>query len=128
METSLPAQGFAATRSPRIAIKAKGKIVFMDSAEIIALEADGNCVSLRHKSGTHVIRESISRIAEKLNSFGFVRIHRSVLVNRVYIEELRRCATGMYLVRLSGGREYTIARTYKDNVRRLAESWLGAEI
>jgi two-component system LytT family response regulator len=128
MDILLPAQGFAATRSPRIAIKAKGKIVFVDSAEIIALEADGNCVSLRHTSGTYVIRESISSIAEKLDPFGFVRIHRCVLVNRVCIEELRRCVTGMYLVRVSGGREYTIARTYKDNVRRLAESWLGAEI
>jgi two-component system, LytTR family, response regulator len=127
MDTSLPAQGFAATRSPRIAIKAKGKIVFLDSAEVVALEADGNCVSLLHTSGTYAIRESISSIAEKLDPLGFVRIHRSILVNRVYIEELRRSATGMYLVRVRG-KEYTIARTYKDNVRRLAESWLGAEI
>jgi two-component system, LytTR family, response regulator len=128
MDTSLPAQTSPPRRSARIAIKAKGKIVFVDSAEIIALEADGNYVSLRHTSGTYVIRESISIIAEKLDPFGFVQIHRGVLVNRVYIEELRRCATRAYLVRVSGGKEYTITRTYKDNLRRLADSWLGTEV
>jgi DNA-binding LytR/AlgR family response regulator len=128
MDISLGPQAFAPRRSPRIAIKAKGKIVFIDATEIIALEAEGNCVSLRHKSGTCVIRESISSIAVKLNPFGFVRVHRCVLVNRAYIEELRRCATGVYLLRVSGGKEYTITRTYRENLRRLAESWLGTEI
>jgi DNA-binding LytR/AlgR family response regulator len=125
---SLRAQTLAARQSSRIAIKAKGKIVFTDSAKIIALEADGNRVSLRHTSGTYVIRESISSMALKLDRFGFVRIHRSILVNRVYIEEVRRGGNGAYLVRVSGGKEYTITRTYKENLRLFAESWLGAEI
>jgi two-component system LytT family response regulator len=128
MDTSLQSQAPVVRRSPRIAIKAKGKIVFMDPAEIIALEADGNFVSLCHTSGLYLIRESISNIAEKLNPFGFVRIHRCVLVNVAYIEELRRCVTGVYLLRVSGGKEYTVTRTYKNNLRFLAESWLGTEI
>lgn len=128
MDTSLRPETLAAKRSPRIAIKARGKIVFIDPAEIIALEAEGNCVSLRHTSGSYLIREPISTIAEKLKPFGFVRIHRCVLVNTAYIEELRRCTTGGYLLRISGGKEYTITRTYKDNLKFLAESWLGTEI
>lgn len=122
MDTSLLSQ--AARRSPRIAIKAKGKIVFIDPAEIIALEAGGNYVSLCHTSDSYLIREPISTLAEKLNPFGFVRIHRCVLVNIAYIEELRRSVTGVYLLRVSGGKEYTITRTYKNNLRFLAESCL----
>ena len=117
-----------ARRSPRIAIKAKGKIVFIDPTEIIALEAEGNYVALCHRTGSHLIREPISTLAEKLNRFGFVRIHRCVLVNVAYIEELRRSVTGVYLLRVSGGKEYSITRTYKNNLRFLAESWLGTEI
>jgi DNA-binding LytR/AlgR family response regulator len=128
MDTPLGPQAFPPRRSPRIAIKAKKKIVFIDATEIIALEAAGNCAALRHRSGTYVIRESISSIAQKLNPFGFVRIHRCVLVNRVYIEELRRCPTGVYLLRVSGGKEYTITRTYRENLRLLAESWLGTAV
>jgi two-component system, LytTR family, response regulator len=100
----------------------------MDPAEIIALEAEGNYVSLCHISGSYHIRESISTVAEKLDQFGFVRIHRCVLVNKACIEELRRCFTGTYLLRVSGGKEYTITRTYKKNLRFLAESWLGTGI
>jgi DNA-binding LytR/AlgR family response regulator len=128
MGTFLPSQPLAARRSLRVGIKTKGKIVFIDLTEIIALEAEGNHVSLCHASGSYLIRESISTIAEKLYPFGFIRIHRCVLVNKAYIEELRRCATGVYLLRLRGGREYTITRTYKNNLRFLAESWLGTEI
>jgi DNA-binding LytR/AlgR family response regulator len=50
------------------------------------------------------------------------------LVNVAYIEELRRSVTGVYLLRVSGGKEYSITRTYKNNLRFLAESWLGTEI
>lgn len=127
MDTSLGIQALSARRSLRIAIKTKGKIVFIDPAEIIAFEADGNCASLRHTSGSYLIREPISTMAEKLNSHGFVRVHRGVLVNIAHVEELRRCDTGSYLLRVSGGKEYPIARSYKENLKLLAPSWLGVE-
>ena len=33
----------------------------------------------------------------------------------------------MYLVRVSSGKKYTITRTYKNNLRFLADIWLGTE-
>jgi two-component system, LytTR family, response regulator len=102
-----------AAQARRIAVNAKGEIVFVYPAEIIALKADGDRLRLCHTSGPYLIREPLSSIAEKLSAFGFVRIHRSVVVNVAHIEELRRCVTGVYLVRVSGGKKYTITRTYK---------------
>ena len=32
------------------------------------------------------------------------------------------------LVRVSGGKKYTITRTYKNNLRFLADIWLGTKI
>ena len=49
-------------------------------------------------------------------------------MNVAHIEELRRCVTGMYLVRVSSGKKYTITRTYKNNLRFLADIWLSTEI
>jgi DNA-binding LytR/AlgR family response regulator len=72
--------------------------------------------------------EPPSSIAEKLSAFGFVRIHRSVVVNLAHIDDLRRCVTDVYLVRVSGGKKYTIIRPFKNNLRFLAEIWLGTEI
>ena len=34
----------------------------------------------------------------------------------------------VYLVRVSGGKEYTITRTYKNNLRFPTDIWLGVEI
>ena len=118
----------SAARSRRIGVKTKGRFVFMDPEEIVALEAVGNSVRLCHTSGSCLVREPLSTVADKLRPFGFIQIHRSVLVNSARIEELRRGATGVYLLRVSGGTQYTITRTYKNNLKVLADSWLGAEV
>jgi DNA-binding LytR/AlgR family response regulator len=112
---------------PRIAIKAKGKIRFIDAADLIAVEAKGNYVSLLQASGSFMLRESISTIENKLHLHGFVRIHRSVLVNAALVEEIHPCSTGDYVLRMQGGREFTVTRTYKKNLRLLAQLWIGME-
>jgi DNA-binding LytR/AlgR family response regulator len=109
----------------RIAIKAKGRILLIDAADLIAVEAKGNYVLLHRRSTSHMLRESIAMMEEKLNPHGFVRIHRSVLVNGALVEEIQPSSTGEYLIRVCGGREYTATRTYKKNLQLLADSWIG---
>ena len=116
----------APSKSARIAIKAKTKILFIDAADLIAVEAKGNHVLLMHTSSSHILRGAISNIAEKLNLHGFVRIHRSVLVNASLAEELRLLSTGEYCLRLEGGNEFTVTRTYRRNLKSLAAFWIGA--
>ena len=113
--------------SVRIAIKAKGRILFIDAADLIAAEAKGNHVLLLCTSSSHLLRESISTVEEKLNLHGFVRIHRSVLVNAALVEEIHPCPTGDYVLRVRGGREFTVTRSYKKNLQLLAQLWIGME-
>jgi len=110
----------------RIAIKAGDKVHFVDAEHVMAAEASGNYVSLQHISGSYLIREPIARIEEKLSSYGFVRIHRGILVNAAFVKEFMRAADGEYLIRMTSGKEYTVSRTYKGNLRLFAESWLGS--
>ena len=42
-------EGIAKRQAPRIAFKAKGKILLLDLADILAVQAEGNYVSLRHQ-------------------------------------------------------------------------------
>jgi DNA-binding LytR/AlgR family response regulator len=111
--------------SAKIGIKSNGRVLFIDPRDIAVVEAEGNYVLLRRETGTDLLRESISEIAEKLEPFGFVRIHRSVLVNASFVQDVRPCSTGDYQLRLKGGREYTVTRTYKKNLKRLAAFWIG---
>ena len=114
-------------KNSRIAIKAKGRILFIDPADVVAVEAEGNYVLLQRESGSYLLRESISTMAEKLKTYGFIRIHRSVLVNGSYVEEIQPWVTGEYGLRIKGGKQYTVTRTYKKNLKSLAEFWIGAE-
>ena len=120
-------QALASLQSARIAIKAKGRILLIDAADIVAVEAKGNYVLLHHTSSSHMLRECIARMEEKLNPHGFVRIHRSVLVNAVLVEEIQPRPAGEYVLRMKGGREYKVTRTYKKNLQLLAQSWIGTD-
>ncbi len=111
--------------SPRIAIKAKGRILFIDPGAVIAVQAEGNYVLLLREGGSHLLRESITEMAEKLDAYGFIRIHRSVLVNAAFVEEIQPCPTGEYELRMKGGKQFTVTRTYKKNLKSLAEFWIG---
>jgi DNA-binding LytR/AlgR family response regulator len=114
-------------RAPRIAFRAKGSILFLDLAEIVAVQAEGNYVSLRHRPHPYLVRESLSSMAEKLKPYGFIRIHRSVVVNISAVEAIKPLATGEYRLRVKGGGEYLVTRTYKHNLRDLAQLWVGSE-
>jgi DNA-binding LytR/AlgR family response regulator len=112
---------------PRIAFKAKGSILLLDLADILAVQAEGNYVSLRHQTNAYLVHESLSSMTEKLRPYGFVRIHRSVVVNISAVEEIQPLPTGEYRLRIKGGKEYLVTRTYKHNLRDLAQLWVGSE-
>jgi DNA-binding LytR/AlgR family response regulator len=114
-------------QAPRIAFKAKGSILLLDLADILAVQAEGNYVSLRPRTNPYLVHESLSSMAEKLKPYGFIRIHRSVVVNIAAVEEIQPLPTGEYRLRLKGGTEYLVTRTYKHNLRNLAQLWVGLE-
>jgi len=117
----------ARPRSPKIAIKAKGRILFIDPYQIVSVHAEGNYVLLRKESGSYLLRESISDMAEKFKAYGFIRIHRSLLVNGSMVEEIHPYAAGAYRVLIKGGKEYTVARSYRKNLKSLADFWIGSQ-
>jgi len=113
--------------SPRIAFKTKGRILLLNLADVLAVQAEGNYVSLQHRPNPYLVHESLSSMAEKLKPYGFIRIHRSVVVNISAVEEIQPLPTGEYRLRVKGGKQYLVTRTYKDNLRDLAQLWVGSE-
>ena len=120
-------EALARRKTSRIALRAKGKILFLNLAEIVAVQAEGNYVLLRHRPNPYLLRETLSSMAEKLKPYGFIRIHRSVIVNISAVEEMQPLPTGEYRLRVKGGKEYLVTRTYKHNLRDLAQLWIGSE-
>ena len=111
---------------PMIAIKAKGSILFINPGDVVAVHAEGNYVSLQRESDSYLLRESISMVAEKLKPYGFIRIHRSALVNTSFVVEIKPYSTGKYSLRVKGGKEYAVTRGYKKNLKPLTEFRIGS--
>ena len=127
MRVSRQLEGIAERQGPRIAFKARGTILLLNLFDIVAVQAEGNYVSLQHRPHHYLVHESLSSMADKLKSYGFIRIHRSVVVNISAVEEIQPLATGEYRLRVRGGKEYLVTRTYKHNLRDLAQLWVGSE-
>lgn|SRR5208282_327424 len=114
----------------RIAITSRRKIVFVNLADVVAVEARCNYVALRTLSAAHGLRRPISAVAENFEQYGFIRIHRSTIVNGRFVEEIRTSASGKMFVRLKGlGSAYHVSRKYRCALKRFASRWTyGPEI
>ena len=118
----------SAAEHPMIAIKTKGRILFIDPGDVVAVQAEGNYVSLQRESDSYLLRESISMVAEKLKPYGFIRIHRSALVNTSFVLEIKPYPTGKYGLRVKGGKEYAVTSGYKKNLKSLTEFRIGSGV
>jgi two-component system LytT family response regulator len=97
----------------RLVIKGKGRVVFLNLSEIDWIEASANYVRLNVGKESHLFRETIGRVSERLNPNQFVRVHRSTIVNVRKIKELIPVNSGEYIVVLKNGKELSCSRSYR---------------
>lgn len=105
----------------RLVIKTKGRVVFLDLEEIDWVEAAANYVRLNVGKESYLLRETISRVSERLNPSEFVRIHRSTIVNVRKIKELIPVNSSEYIVVLKNGKELSCSRGYRSMLQQVIE-------
>jgi two-component system LytT family response regulator len=106
----------------RLMIKASGRVFFLRAEEIDWIEAEGNYLRLHVGRETHLLRETMNRLAAKLDHDKFLRIHRSTLVNIERIKELQPLFSGDYVVILRDGQQLNLSRSYRDKLLELFEN------
>ena len=102
----------------RLVIKTKGRIVFLNVDDLDWVEAAANYVRLNANGETHLFRETISRISERLNPNQFIRIHRSIIVNVRKIKELMPVNSWEYVGILTSGKELSCNLGLHGNVQQ----------
>ena len=95
----------------RIAIKSQGRIAFVAVQEIDWIEAADQYVMIHVNRQSHLVRESMNQLEEKLPSDTFFRIHRSSLVNLHRIREIRSSKQGESQIVLNDGTSLKVSRT-----------------
>jgi two-component system LytT family response regulator len=119
-ELRQPGAGSApASTIDRLPVKANGRIMVVRTAEIDWIEADHDYVLLHVGDKSWMLRETIASIELRLALSGFVRIHRSALVNVDRVRELRPRTKGEFDVVLRDGRQLKMTRNYRAAVERL---------
>jgi two-component system LytT family response regulator len=103
----------------RLVVKTSGRVSFLKVAEIDWIESQGNYVRLHVGKETHLLRETLNQMEERLDSEQFLRIHRSTIVSLDRIKELQPWFHGEYRVLLQDGTQLLLSRKYRDKLRYL---------
>ena len=109
------------TYPERLVIKSSGRVVFLKAEEIDWVDAAGNYVRLHAGKESHMLRETMGRLEQRLDPELFIRIHRSTIVNVERIKELQQQFHGDYLVVLHNGQRLTLSRSYRDKIQSLLD-------
>ena len=100
-------------------IHRSGELIRLDIAGLDWLQAEGEYVRLYAGERSYLFRASISAMAEQLSPHGFVRIHRSAVINADRLTAVRLARGGGMKASLSSGVELRVGRTFRDKVRAL---------
>ena len=101
----------------RISIKSAGRIVLVRPEEIDWIEAADNYVSLHVGKATHLLRETMGAMEARLDTTRFLRISRSMIVNKERVKELHPLFHGDFTLVLHDGTKLNSSRNYRDKLR-----------
>src|SRR5262249_20890399 len=93
-----------------------GRLVFVDAAQIQCIEARGNYIVLHTDKDSHLLRSTLQQALAMLEGAGFLRIHRSIVVNGTHVREMQRLPSGEYALTLGNGQTYSSSAGYRQVV------------
>jgi len=102
----------------RIAVEMRGKVRVVPVEQIDYITADGPYAELHTGERTHLIRETMHTLEERLDPRHFVRIHRSAIVRLQLVDTLLRGGGGDYEVQLKSGLRLPVSRSRREEVAR----------
>ncbi len=102
----------------RIVFKSRGRILFLPVSEIRWIGAEENYVRICTGAETHLLRETMAGVEQKLDPRMFLRVHRSAIVNLQYVKEVRTEPQGDFIVQLVNGQKVAMSRSYHSRIDR----------
>ena len=103
----------------RIIFKSRGRILFLPVSDIRWIAAEENYVRICTGAETHLLRETMTSMEQRLDPQFFLRVHRSAIVNLKYVKEVRTESRGDFMVHLVNGQKLGMSRTYHARISEL---------
>jgi two-component system, LytTR family, response regulator len=102
--------GASSQRAPGFVVSTARGAVVVPIHEIDWIEAADNYARLWVGGRSHLLRESLQELEERVRAAGFIRAHRQALVPLNRVRELRRTADGSLVAVLASGVEVPVSR------------------
>lgn len=116
----VPIKAETAASPPVIEVRDGAQTLYMPAAEILWIEAAGNYVELHATRGrTLLMRATLASLAERLEGIGFIRIHRSRLVNIAAVVAVENIAAGDAALQLMNGAKISASRKYRSALSQM---------
>ena len=109
--------GSASTPVNRIIVRERDRVLLIDVGDVDWIGADGDYVRIHASGRSHLIRDTMAAMENRLDRGAFVRIHRSTIVNTSRIRELRPYSSREYAVILRDGTRLRLSRRYRERLR-----------
>lgn len=110
-----------AADEPHLWVRKGSTRVRLDLSKIDRVSAEGECVRFHCGEESFLERRSMSALERQLAPLGFVRIHRSAIVNPDRVEALERTRWGSLQLRLRDGAELRVSKSFEPAVRALLQ-------
>ena len=118
-EDALPKETGAGPYTARIIFKSRGRILFLPVSDIRWISAEENYVRICTGTETHLLRETMTSMEQRLDPQLFLRVHRSAIVNLRYVKEVRTEQRGDFMVHLVNGQKLAMSRSYHARISDL---------
>lgn len=113
---SQPEDAKAGPYTGRIVFKSRGRILFLPVSDIRWISAEENYVRICTGTETHLLRETMTSLEQRLDPKLFLRVHRSAIVNLRYVKEVRSESRGDFMVHLVNGQKLAMSRSYRARI------------
>ncbi len=100
----------------RLLVKDGSRYSFVRQSAVQWVEAEDNYVRLHVDGTSHLVRQTMSGILDRLSPARFRRIHRSAIVNLDFVQHLEPWTGGDYMVTMRDGTHLTLSRTYRSQL------------
>jgi DNA-binding LytR/AlgR family response regulator len=119
---AISAQPQPALESPArsLTLRDRAKVSIVPCADIRWVQAEDNYVLVHTGARTFTARQRIGDIEKELGDAGFLRIHRSILVRKTAVKEVRAKGHGDYEVVLDCGARLPGSRSRRASLQALA--------
>ena len=100
----------------RLVIRSAGHVHFLRPREIHWVAAEGEYIKIHTESRSHLVRDTMRNMEQRLLEHGFQRVHRSVIVNLELVEEILASDGGDYEVVIKDGTRLKVGRSFRDTL------------